>query len=111
MPSSPRPSTPCWSMLEYASSGVGLLARHRKLVANRWDYSNRRRPGRPLTSAAVKALILRMAAQNPRWGHRRIHGKLTRLAHKIAASTVRNILNGPGSTPPRAAAGRHGSSS
>jgi hypothetical protein len=53
---------------------------------------HRRRRGRPLT-AAVKALILRMAAENPGWGHRRIHGELTRLGHKIAASTVWNILN------------------
>ncbi|MET7333502.1 hypothetical protein [Nonomuraea sp. NPDC005650] len=37
--------------------------------AHPWDYSNRRRPGRPSTAAAVKALILRMAAENPRWGH------------------------------------------
>jgi putative transposase len=32
-----------------------------------------------------------MAAENPRWSHRRIHGELTRLGHKIAASTVWNI--------------------
>ncbi|MEV1174255.1 hypothetical protein [Nonomuraea sp. NPDC049784] len=42
-----------------------LLAWHRTLVAKKWDYSNRRRPGRPPTAAAVKALILRMAAENP----------------------------------------------
>ncbi len=47
---------------------VTLLAWHRKLVAMKWDYSNRRRPGRPSTAAGVKALILRMAAENPRWG-------------------------------------------
>ncbi|MGW0808209.1 integrase core domain-containing protein [Nonomuraea sp. NPDC002799] len=40
-----------------------LLAWHRELVANKWDYSNRRRPGRPPTAAAVKALILRMAGR------------------------------------------------
>jgi hypothetical protein len=44
-----------------------LLAWHRKLVAKKWDYSSSRRPGRPPTAAAVKALILRMAAENPRW--------------------------------------------
>ncbi|WP_323186963.1 integrase [Streptomyces sp. NBC_00063] len=54
-----------------------LLAWHRKLVAKKWDYSQRRRPGRPPTSPAGKALVLRVAAENPRWGHRRIHGELT----------------------------------
>nr|WSX75682.1 integrase core domain-containing protein [Streptomyces sp. NBC_00899] len=76
-----------------------LLAWHRKLVAKKWDYSRRRRPGRPPTATAVKALILRMAADNPEWGHRRIHGELTRLGHRIAASTVWNILNQAGIDP------------
>lgn len=70
-----------------------LMAWHRKLVARKWDYSQRRRPGRPPTAAAVRALILRMAAENPGWGLRRIHGELSRLGHKVAASTVWNILN------------------
>ncbi|MEO3859595.1 hypothetical protein [Acrocarpospora sp. B8E8] len=76
-----------------------LLAWHRKFVAKKWDYSKHRRPGRPPTAAAVKVLILRMAAENPRWGHRRIHGELTRLGHAIAASTVWNILNRAGIDP------------
>ncbi|MEU7004999.1 integrase core domain-containing protein [Nonomuraea sp. NPDC046570] len=75
------------------------LAWHRNLVAKKWDYSKPRRPGRPPTAAAVKALILRLAAENPRWGHRRIHGELTRLGHKIALSTVWNILNQAGIDP------------
>ncbi|WP_285833824.1 integrase core domain-containing protein [Actinacidiphila cocklensis] len=76
-----------------------LLAWHRTLVAKKWDNSQRRRPGRPPTTPAVKALILRMATDNPEWGHRRIHGELTRLGHKIAASTVWNILNQAGIDP------------
>ncbi|WP_344494572.1 integrase core domain-containing protein [Nonomuraea monospora] len=76
-----------------------LLAWHRTLVAKKWDYSDRRRPGRPPTAPAVKTLILRMAAENPRWGHRRIHGELTRLGHKISASTVWNILDKAGIDP------------
>lgn len=72
-----------------------MLAWRRKLVAKKWDYSKRRRPGQSPTAAAVKALILRMAAESPEWGHRRIHGELT-LGHKIAASTVWNILNRAG---------------
>ena len=76
-----------------------LLAWHRKLVARKWDYSQRRRPGRPPTTSAIKALTLRMAAENPGWGHRRIHGELTRLGHQIAASTMWNILNQAGIGP------------
>jgi transposase len=76
-----------------------LLAWHRKLVVKKWDYSRRHRPGRPTTAVAVKALVLRIAAENPGWGHRRIHGELTRLGHTMAASTVWNILHQAGVDP------------
>ncbi|MFI6900514.1 integrase core domain-containing protein [Nonomuraea sp. NPDC050394] len=87
-----------WAKI-FPISPATLLTWHRKLVARKWDYSRRRRSGRPPTAAAVKALVLRMAANNPAWGHRRIHGELTRLGHKIAASTVWNILNQAGIDP------------
>jgi hypothetical protein len=44
-----------------------LLAWHRRLVAGKYT-TTRRAPGRPSTAAVVKALILRMAHDNPRWG-------------------------------------------
>ncbi|GAB2969035.1 hypothetical protein GCM10027184_17590 [Saccharothrix stipae] len=44
-----------------------LLAWHRRLMARKWDYSARRRTGRPPTRAAVKTLVLRLARENPRW--------------------------------------------
>ncbi|WP_165969622.1 helix-turn-helix domain-containing protein [Nonomuraea terrae] len=72
----------------------------------KWDYSKRRSPGRPPTAAAVKALILRMAAENRRRGPRRIQGELTRLGHKISASTVWNILNRAGIDPAPRRSGR-----
>ena len=66
-----------------------LLARHRRLIARKWDYSLRRRsPGRPPTASAVKALALRLAKENPRWGCRRIQGELVCLGHRIGATTV-----------------------
>lgn len=76
-----------------------VLGWHRKLVANKWDNSQRRRPVRPPTAPAVKALVLHIAAENPGWGHPRIHSELTRLGHTMAASTVWNILTQVGTDP------------
>ena len=40
-----------------------------------------------------------MARGNPGWGHRRIHGELAGLAHKIAPSTVWKVLKDAGIDP------------
>jgi putative transposase len=76
-----------------------LLAWHRRLVARKWDYTSRRRPGRPSTAAAIRKLVTRMARENPAWGHRRVQGELVRLGHPIAASTVWQILHAAGIGP------------
>lgn len=76
-----------------------LLAWHRRLVARKWDYSARRCTGSPGTQTAIKSLVLRLARENPRWGHRRIHSELARLGHRIAASTVWQILHDAGIDP------------
>ncbi|SFR28745.1 Integrase core domain-containing protein [Lentzea waywayandensis] len=76
-----------------------VLGWHRRFIAWKWDYSARRRIGRPPTRAAIKVLVLRLAKQNPRQGHRRIQGELARLGHPIAASTVWKILNAADSDP------------
>jgi len=44
-----------------------LLRWHAQLVTRHWTYP-RRRPGRPLTAPPIRALVLRMARENPRWG-------------------------------------------
>lgn len=70
------------------------LAWHRTLTARKWDYSARHSPtGRPPTAAALRKPLLRLADENPRWGHRRIQGEPARLGHPIAASTVWGIPN------------------
>ena len=65
-----------------------LLAWRSRLVARKWVYTSRRRPGRPPTAAAIRKLVIRMATDNPAWGHRRVQGELIKLGHPIAASTV-----------------------
>src|SRR5580704_7707157 len=76
-----------------------LLAWHRRLVARKWDYTRQRSPGRPPTAAAIRKLVIRMATENPMWGHRRVQGELVRLGHPIAASTVWQILHAAGIDP------------
>jgi putative transposase len=68
-----------------------VLRWHRELVARRWTYPHRR-PGRSPTPAEVRALVRRLARENPSWGYRRIHGELVGLGIKLAASTVWTIL-------------------
>ena len=70
-----------------------LLRWHAQLVARRWTYP-RRHPGRPRVAQPIRALVLRMARENPRWGCRRIHGELVGLGHQIAASTVCRVAGG-----------------
>ena len=76
-----------------------LLAWHRRPAARKWEYTNRRRPGRPSTAAAIRKLVIRMATDNPTWGHRRVPGELVKLGHRIAASTVWQILHDAGIDP------------
>ena len=42
-----------------------LLGWHRQLVRKRWTYGGRR-PGRPAISEEIRALVLRLARENPR---------------------------------------------
>ena len=56
-----------------------LLRWHAQLVARRWAHP--RHPGRPPIAPPLRALVLRMAQENPRWGYRRIQGELVGLGH------------------------------
>ena len=76
-----------------------LLAWHRKPAARKYDTSKQRRPGRPPTAPSIARLVVRLAKENPLWGHRRIHGELTKLGVTVAPSTVWEILHAAGFDP------------
>jgi hypothetical protein len=82
-----------------------LLAWHRKLAAGKYDTSNkydtskRCKPGRPPTAPGIARLVVRLAMENPLWGHRRIHGELAKLGIAVAPSTVWEILRAAGIDP------------
>jgi transposase len=75
-----------------------ILRWHRHLVRQRWT-SQPVRGGRPAIPAGVRALIVRLAIENPSWGYRRVHGELAGLGYQIGASTVWTILNAAGIDP------------
>ena len=45
-----------------------LMRWHRRLVAGRWDFTQRRGPGRPGVMREIAQLIVRMAQENLEWG-------------------------------------------
>ncbi|MFB6784572.1 helix-turn-helix domain-containing protein [Streptomyces sp. NPDC056352] len=88
-----------WARVFPVTAGT-VPAWHRRFVARRWDCSKRRsRPGRAPTTKVIKELVLRLAAESPRWGCRRIQGELARLGHRVKASTVWEILTVAGVGP------------
>jgi transposase InsO family protein len=89
----PRPR---WAM--FLVTPATLLRWHRNLIARKWTYP-RRRPGRPAIRAEIRALVLRLAKENPSWGHRRIQGELVGLGYRVAPSTVWTILTNAGVDP------------
>jgi putative transposase len=77
-----------------------VLRWHRDLIARRHAARSRpRRTGRPRTLRSIRALVLRLARENPAWGYRRLHGELLVLGVRVAASTVWEILHEAGVEP------------
>jgi putative transposase len=66
-----------------------ILRWHRDIIRRRWAArSMSGKTGRSATRRNIKALVVRLARENPSWGYRRIHGELAGLGIKVAASTV-----------------------
>src|SRR5216683_1519772 len=77
-----------------------IMRWHRDIIRRRGAArSMRGKSGRPATRRNIKALVLRLARENPGWGYRRIHGELAGLGVKVAASTAWEILKDAGIDP------------
>jgi hypothetical protein len=74
-----------------------LLAWHRRRVKQKWTQSPS--TGRPPLPEEIRDLIIRLGAENPRWGFRRVHGELRRLGLKVSPATVRRVLRATGLGP------------
>ena len=75
-----------------------ILRWHRRLIAQKWTYANRR-PRRSGVLREIRALVGRMARENPTWGYTRIRGALKNLGHRVARSTIAVILKEQGIPP------------
>jgi len=76
-----------------------LLAWHRRLIAQKYDGSKKRGPGRPRTAEEIETLVVRLANENRTWGYRRIQGALANLGHDIGRGTIAEILARNGIEP------------
>jgi transposase InsO family protein len=47
----------------------------------------------------IRKLVIRIARDNPTWGHRRVQGELVKLGYALAASTVWQVLHDTGMDP------------
>jgi putative transposase len=68
-----------------------LLRWHRALVRRKWRQPAGR-AGRPPLSLELRELVLRLARENPRWGHRRICGELAKLGSSVSPTSIRRLL-------------------
>jgi len=76
-----------------------LMRWHRRLIALKWTYEAKRRVGRPGLMKAIAALIVGMARENSTWGYCRIQGELKALGHRVASTTIANVLKTNGIKP------------
>jgi transposase InsO family protein len=73
---------------------------HRRGWRLYWTWRSRARFGRPRLTPEVRALIARMAFENPTWGTQRIRGELLKLGITVSARSIRRYRTRTSNRPP-----------
>jgi putative transposase len=91
-------SVPCRGQPAASASELALVSRHADDAASLapptgGEALDLSRPGWPAADRGeIRALVLRLARENPRWGYQRIVGELHRLGVAVSTTTVRKLL-------------------
>ena len=81
-----------WSDVLVVVKADTVVGWHRAGFRLFWRWRSRPRGGRAKTTAETRALIRRLAQENPGWGAPKIHGELQKLGFVISERTVARYL-------------------
>jgi hypothetical protein len=81
-----------WADLLVVAKPQTVVRWHRAGFRLFWKWRSRSCGGRPKTTAEIRALIRRLAQENPSWGAPKIHGELKKLGYVISEGTVARYL-------------------
>ena len=83
---------PRWAEVLVVVKPETVVGWHRAGFRLFWKWRSRSRGGRPETTAEIRALIRRLAQENPTWGAPKIHGEILKLGFSISERTVARYL-------------------
>ena len=81
-----------WAEVLVIAKPQTVVGWHRAGFRLFWRWRSRARGGRPKTTAEIRALIRRLAQENPSWGAPKIHGELQKLGFVISERNVARYL-------------------
>jgi hypothetical protein len=81
-----------WSDVLVIVKPETVISWHRAGFRLYWRWRSRQRSGRPKVTDDMRALIRRLAAENPDWGAPRVHGELLKLGFVVSERTVARYL-------------------
>ena len=67
------------------------MAWRRRVIAQKYDGTGKRKCGRPRKSEEIEDLVVRMAKENRSWGYWRIQGALSNLGHAVRRGAVARL--------------------